>query len=591
MGAYKASDEKANITMATKKVKADLGPADVHVDRPISKAAPAKKRPAKSLKKASVKPGLARPPRKFAFTFQRGGTRIEVKHLDAKDDNVILMRGDRALLPGVALDKQGLLDDVAANFYDAADDADVPVAQWSPPRWNQLAKVGTFRGHPAGPFELTPAIFAEIVNNFRATQNQRIPIDFEHASEQDPTAGAIPTDGAPAHGWILDLDNRGAGGLWGLTTFHPKAARYIRDDQYRFFSPAIRFGAKDRETGQPIGARMSSGALTNNPFLDGLRPMMATDKPADGEETITMGDYVYTAAEMMPKLRMGLFAPDSHASSHASMAECYDAVCRLERLVGEYRDVDADGDLMLAVHQGVPLGASLMRLRDVMQAGMHMTVLDMLALVKEMIEHAIGVHEEEMHTNELPPDSADMMEMNMADQETTVKLRDAETKVVALTNENATLTAKLRDADANAVTLSDKIKSLETENARLMADAKTRSEQDEKAAIDAAFSTYKDIKRLSDADKGGWMQTLYRANRDQFNTTFPPVAADQRHLQRNLSERTNAAATTQATAGRVITMRDLNMIVGDYQRKGHSLEDAIAMAERDVAQAATSTIT
>lgn len=144
----------------------------------------------------------------------------------------------------------------------------------SGPVWNQIARSGAFRGHSAGAFELNAEVFADIVRNFKAQANRRIPIDFEHASEADATSGTIPFMGAPAQGWILDLEVRG-GDLWGLVEWLSPAKEYVKGGKYKFFSPAIRFNSRDRVTGKPIGARMSSGALTNNPFLDGMRPMAA----------------------------------------------------------------------------------------------------------------------------------------------------------------------------------------------------------------------------------------------------------------------------------------------------------------------------
>lgn len=150
----------------------------------------------------------------------------------------------------------------------------------SGPVWIQLAKAGAYRGHAAGPFELNATVFSDIVRNFNAQANRRIPIDFEHASELDAASGSIPTEGAPAQGWIVDLDNRGDS-LWGLVEWLEPARTYIREKKYRWFSPAIRFNSRDRVTGARIGARMSSGALTNNPFLDGMAPMAAKDIAAN----------------------------------------------------------------------------------------------------------------------------------------------------------------------------------------------------------------------------------------------------------------------------------------------------------------------
>lgn len=145
------------------------------------------------------------------------------------------------------------------------------------PVWIQIARVGQWAGHPAGSFQLTPKIFDEIVANFRGTRNRRIPIDFEHVSEMDPREGTVPEKGAPAQGWMIDLDNRGEAGLWALADWKEPARSYIREGKYMFFSPTIRFNARDPQSGTRRGARLSSGALTNKPFLDGMMPVAAKD--------------------------------------------------------------------------------------------------------------------------------------------------------------------------------------------------------------------------------------------------------------------------------------------------------------------------
>lgn len=148
-------------------------------------------------------------------------------------------------------------------------------AEKAEPVWIQIAKQGEFRGHAAGKFRMDAGTFTQIIANFNAQSNQFIPVDFEHASEQHPTEGSIPYSGAPAQGWITKLELRNDGNLWGLVTWGELARGYIKKGQYKFLSPAIVFGAKDRVTGKPCGARLSSVALTNNPFLDGMMPVAA----------------------------------------------------------------------------------------------------------------------------------------------------------------------------------------------------------------------------------------------------------------------------------------------------------------------------
>jgi phage I-like protein len=172
----------------------------------------------------------------------------------------------------------------------------------------QLAHVGHFKSHPAGPFSLTPQVFSEIVNNWTREGKKPIVIDYEHASEADPTQGSIPQHGAPAAAWIHSLENRGDGGLWGDVEWLPEAKAQIRAGQYKGFSPAVRFGAKDKYTGEVVGAKLTSGALTNQPYLPSLAPLVAKDR-ATGE-TLT-----FTAC-----------MSDNGATALVAMAPAYDAI-------------------------------------------------------------------------------------------------------------------------------------------------------------------------------------------------------------------------------------------------------------------------
>jgi hypothetical protein len=400
--------------------------------------------------------------------------------------------------------------------------------------WIQLNKLGAFRGHQSGPFEITRQVNAEIVRNFRATQNQRIPIDFEHASEQHPTEGAIPTDGAPAQGWIIDLDDRGAAGLWGLVEWLEPARSYIKQGKYKFFSPAIRFGAKDRVTSQPIGARMTSGALTNNPFLDGMLPVAASDRPTTttGDKAKQMGDYAYNMNEVLPKLRACLFGEGSIATARAVL----DRICELRELIDEYRDSDPEGDLMTAVHAGVDLGTMLRGVRDTMQMNLGITVPELLDAVEAMIADAIGIHEDEMH-GEGPPSSREMGNTNMSEQqEVAIKLRDAENKLATLLADKQASETKVAGLELQLADKTSRVAALETEVKQLRDNEAKRAEADEVAAIEKAFATYKDTHKLTDAHKKSMLLT-YRHDRPTFNTLYPEVAPNERHLQRTLSNR------------------------------------------------------
>lgn len=124
----------------------------------------------------------------------------------------------------------------------------------------ELAVQGSFRGHAAGPFKLDHQVFSEIVANWERDGRRPIAIDYEHQSEREAIG---PT---PACGWITALRIAGAS-LMATVEWLPEARDLIRSGAYRWISPAVRFNSKDRVTGQPIGARLTSAGVTNQPFL------------------------------------------------------------------------------------------------------------------------------------------------------------------------------------------------------------------------------------------------------------------------------------------------------------------------------------
>ncbi len=136
-----------------------------------------------------------------------------------------------------------------------------------------------------GKFSISRQDLEAMVQNFEKRKNEQVVIDYEHASEMPEVAKGGPV---PAAGWIHELRIRNGDGdgrdpayagerLYGLVEWTPQARDMIRSGQYRFFSPAIDWGARDKETGEPQGATLTSGALTNHPFLEELPPLMLTE--------------------------------------------------------------------------------------------------------------------------------------------------------------------------------------------------------------------------------------------------------------------------------------------------------------------------
>lgn len=162
------------------------------------------------------------------------------------------------------------------------------------PKWVQVAFEGDFNGYFDGEkfssFSFTREIFADIIRNLRRHPSYRagangvgdkpvVSWDFEHASESSATQGTIPATGAPAQGWTYDLEIRnGPKGaeLWALTEFLEPAKTYVKEGKYKWASVSVWFDAVDQVSGENLGAIMSSIALTNSPFLEGMEALAAT---------------------------------------------------------------------------------------------------------------------------------------------------------------------------------------------------------------------------------------------------------------------------------------------------------------------------
>ncbi len=433
------------------------------------------------------------------------------------------------------------------------------------PRWNQIAKVGIFRGHPAGPFELNPKVFEEVVRNYTAVDLGQVALDFEHASEEEASAGSIPQTGAPAQGWVLALENRGEAGLWGLIEHLPLARGYVLGKQYRFFSPAIRFGARHPETGQPIGARLTSVAYTNKPFLRGLAPLAAKDAaPSTG--ATTMSTSTSDPHEMMKSMKacMGLHPLATGATMKACLAD-----------MREHAKPILDKDKTHAagfMAAGANLSDYIHPLADVINAPANMTIAEILDAVEGMIDSAMEQHVEEYHMSDIDPtqptaeaettttltDAADLaVKLGAANEKNRVLMsekvtmaRAAETEKIALMADKTALLAdkaglelRLKDAEGTVATLTAEKATLDGEIAK-MRDAEVKRADDAiVAAVDSAYATYKDVKKLTDEDKQAMLITA-RAKPDLFAKLYPPVAGAHQHL---LTDLTGSGGRTQTT--------------------------------------------
>jgi len=141
----------------------------------------------------------------------------------------------------------------------------------TPPDWIHLL--------PLGKLELADSrapinVDQEALNNIIAAWRQRgndLVIDYEH---QTLSGGE-----APAAGWIKELQAR-FDGLWARVEWTDKAAAYIGNREYRYFSPVLPLDSERRPT-----ALLQAG-LTNFPALTHLPPLVA--KGREGLEVVSL---------------------------------------------------------------------------------------------------------------------------------------------------------------------------------------------------------------------------------------------------------------------------------------------------------------
>jgi len=111
-----------------------------------------------------------------------------------------------------------------------------------------------------GDFLVDDQATQQVIANFNKKKNDKV-IDYEHQT--------LSGQEAPAAGWIKELFNRGSEGIWGKIDWTPRAVEYIKNKEYRYFSPVIIVSKKDR---RPVN--LHSGALTNDPAIDGMEPII-----------------------------------------------------------------------------------------------------------------------------------------------------------------------------------------------------------------------------------------------------------------------------------------------------------------------------
>lgn len=125
----------------------------------------------------------------------------------------------------------------------------------------QLLPYGKIEVEGEGPAFLDNATMDQIIAHFNRRGNDMV-IDYEHQTLKDIQA--------PAAGWIERLVNRGEQGLWAVVKWTEKAKQYLKNREYRYFSPVFFLRKSDRKVMQIVNA-----ALTNLPKINELKPIVS----------------------------------------------------------------------------------------------------------------------------------------------------------------------------------------------------------------------------------------------------------------------------------------------------------------------------
>lgn len=179
------------------------------------------------------------------------------------------------------------------------------------PVWVQVATEGQYDGYSGGGFAFALQTFEAAIRNFKAHPSYDgktgiVAWDFHHASEMP--AASVGTAGAPAQGWVLDLQTRrdasGKVTLWALTRWLEPARSYIKEGRYKWASVSMVLDAIDPVSGRSIGPLLTSVAITNQPFIEGMQQLAASRNAlAHSQKGNTMTDLQQRIIERARVLR------------------------------------------------------------------------------------------------------------------------------------------------------------------------------------------------------------------------------------------------------------------------------------------------
>ena len=129
------------------------------------------------------------------------------------------------------------------------------------PEWFQVIPAGEVLIEGEKPAIMDKASAALVMRHFEGMMHDMV-IDYEHQT--------LSGQKAPAAGWIKALEWREGDGLWAKSEWTAEAAEYIKNKEYRYFSPVFFVRKSDRKV-----VELYNVALTNQPRMMNIRALAA----------------------------------------------------------------------------------------------------------------------------------------------------------------------------------------------------------------------------------------------------------------------------------------------------------------------------
>lgn len=153
----------------------------------------------------------------------------------------------------------------------------------------QILPLGDHKDGRGRSFRVGTDQIRSIMENFQKRTNDLV-IDYHHQTVD-------PLVMAPAAGWIKNLEDRGESGLWAQVEWTERGKKFIEAKEYRYLSPVL-FARKKSEDGFILPDTLHSAALTNDPAIDGMVPLI-NEGLNQNQEEIVMKEFLLQLSKLI----------------------------------------------------------------------------------------------------------------------------------------------------------------------------------------------------------------------------------------------------------------------------------------------------